>query len=1001
MRSFARIFQIFLAATLFLLALPVNAQAGQALTAYKNYSADETEDFADLKSEVLEKNFSVDSALRAVVINPDVDFPATDTDKLSELLDKALEIGLDTVIMPMYANGRALFSDKLYSDGDDGFSAIIDTVRAKGMRIYARLDLAYLLAEKSNADFKSSLISSVHAIAVSYRPDAFIVSGYYALGNAFSREEYAKSGSGIGFSEWLFEQTQSLAQAAAEAVRKTNNTIPIGIYLQDVWANKSEDFPLGSETKAKYQAVLDGFTDTKRLLKSGSFDFALVNTPEGTDGEARPFEELISWWGENSFGVPLYALHNNAMLADGWGEDQLLRQLSLLKDNESFKGSAFSSLSALVDNPNGTTDTLKKYFAEQINEESLFDDLEMVSPTKLSYSTYEPEVKFMGTFDPNFDVYFNGEKIELNSAGNFYIQKELEVGENVYTIKHKSKTYTYRINRNVKVLESVEPVKNLSVDGGTKLVISAIAYKGSTVYAEINGTTIKLKQSSASTDDVDINSAYRRFVGKYKLPDGIIGEKQKLGKITVSAEYKGIYESAAGASVTINAEPEPPKIDAPEIIIDQSNVGTGEVVGTVNPTMPKGTATYIRVLNNFTSVFDAKTTDRIPTPDFGQLPAGTIDYYKDTSGDYYISTSGKRYNIAETELFDSAAIQENRLVVKSVGTSGGEAYIQIGLDFRTSFNIQAEASFHEGADGDFEVYSFDANTVTITFDNVTSITKLPDFDKNAVFSAGKWETVTEDGIPKFRMVLTLRQSGIYAGTGAYYDENGDLMLKFKPTYSGLSGKVIAIDPGHNYAPGTSLYNPGAVSHVVEAKVNYEIALLLEKRLTELGATVVRLETDKYELPIEERAHVARQYGADLFISLHSNSAAETVQGVEAYYFTPYSQPLAELVSASLSSYYENSVYKDGESRNRGAKYSYYWVTLQQDFPSILLEMGFVSNYEEAMVLSDSAHQKKIAEAIADGISAYFARSGLSYIESGSEDVPASGDIPAGGDIVIE
>ena len=54
-----------------------------------------------------------------------------------------------------------------------------------------------------------------------------------------------------------------------------------------------------------------------------------------------------------------------------------------------------------------------------------------------------------------------------------------------------------------------------------------------------------------------------------------------------------------------------------------------------------------------------------------------------------------------------------------------------------------------------------------------------------------------------------------------------------------------------------------------------------------------------------------------------------------------------------------------------------WTTKQQDFPSVLIEMGFVSNYEDAMALANSNDQDGIAQAIGDGIKEYVTRSGVS------------------------
>jgi N-acetylmuramoyl-L-alanine amidase len=118
--------------------------------------------------------------------------------------------------------------------------------------------------------------------------------------------------------------------------------------------------------------------------------------------------------------------------------------------------------------------------------------------------------------------------------------------------------------------------------------------------------------------------------------------------------------------------------------------------------------------------------------------------------------------------------------------------------------------------------------------------------------------------------------------------------------------------------------------------------------------------------------------SDLYIAIHSNKAgSESPRGTECYYYTSYSQPLAESLTRHVSSYFSNNVYSDGANCNRGAQYSYMWTTKQQDFPSVLIEMGFVSNYEDAMALANSTDQDGIAQAIVDGIKEYVTRSGVS------------------------
>lgn len=136
-----------------------------------------------------------------------------------------------------------------------------------------------------------------------------------------------------------------------------------------------------------------------------------------------------------------------------------------------------------------------------------------------------------------------------------------------------------------------------------------------------------------------------------------------------------------------------------------------------------------------------------------------------------------------------------------------------------------------------------------------------------------------------------------------------------------------------------------------------------------------LPTDTEYINLYDRSTRARRYNPDIYIAVHCNSVedGEGVRGVEAYYFTPFSQPLAALVSKKMASYYQNNVYGDGKNRDRGAKYNYFAVTLEQEFASILVECGFVTDYKEAMALNDSATQSGLANAMVEAISEYLAR----------------------------
>ncbi len=954
------------------------------------------------------------NGMRAVTVTPTVDFytgEQTDASLAEELPALFAELsGYDMNAVVINTDGGDIRCYDLdMTSGRGALGAAIDSAHENGFYAYVQLDVNSLIEEviSGGGGLKAGFSAAAHKFVMKYACEGIILTNYYTADTPEMYAEYMRSGAGIGYQNWLYETNEYVIRTLSEVIRRTSNTTAVGMLITDMWANYTSHEE-GSFTADTVQALYDGYCDTRQYLRSGYADFIMVKA-YGTDTDAAlDFDSVISWWYDlaEETGVKLYTLHLNERIGQyaGWYEDQLLRQLSILEDYPDNGGSCFNSLSALRSDPLGSTGKLLAYFDEQINPDTLFDTLQMTLPEQTNFITYDSTVKFMGTFDENFDVLFDGSKVELNEAGNFYFTKELKVGRNTFVIEHKGKKITYVIDRQVDVLKSIEQTKDIIVEGGSKIILEAVAYRGSKVSAVIGGQTVNLKENTGASEDIDANSDYARFVGSYRAPEGIIGQEQYLGSVSYYANYKGNEEYMTGGSVTVEAEPEPPKEIVVESFVDQSSVGTGEIVGTIAPVVSDSEyVTYIKTLANYTTVYDSQTTGGAPSPVLSQLPAGSLDYYKSASGDYIISTSGRRYLATDVTTFYDTGLGENSLFVKAVGNSGGKSYLKIRLDYRSTFNVTSPVSFVEQEGEPYGVTNYNPDRVEIVFDNVTSVTKLPDFDNCSLFSAGSWDTVEQNGVPKFRLTLTLRQAGIYSGCGAYYDENGDLMLTFDVPTASLSGKVIVIDPGHGYGKTATKLDPGGVGFVTDQAVGLAVSKALEEKLTAMGATVVRLKTESEFILTTTRPSVARSYGADMYLSLHGNSvvANPDAHGVEVYYFTPFSQPLAKSINDNIASYYDNTVYADGTNSNRGDKYSYYWVTLQQDFPSVLVEMGFVTNEREAMVMADPAHQDEIARCIAEGVKSYFARSGLSYSGSASSEAPENPDNGGGTTVPVE
>lgn len=927
----------------------------------------------------LERNIYLQDDMRAVFINYGEDFSA-ESDNFSELCENIMVYGMNAVVINYSPAEGENFDLDLSSQ--NCINHALDTAHEMNLCAYVTLDVNALIngVIESGGGLKEGFSAAAHKFVMKYGCEGIILTNYYTENNKNMYAEYLRSGSGIGYENWLYEINRYVFRTVSGAVRGTSSTTAVGFLVEDMWANASRNED-GSNTADTFQALYDGYCDTKKYVEQGYADFVLVKAYGSTENTTLNFNNVVSWWYElgQKNGVKTYVCHLNERVGnrEGWNVDQLVRQLTVMEDMDKLGGSAFHSYSSLINDPLGSSTKLREYYDGKINSATIFEDLTMISPTQLNYTTYDTNVKFAGTFDENFDVYFNGSKITLNEMGNFYIQKELSVGMNTFTIEHKGKKYTYSIYRSVDVLKSIDNVESITVEGGTRITLSAVAYTGGKVSASINGKIINL-QEKASSEKLDSNGSYSEFVGYYTTPDGIIGTEQPLGNITFYSVYQGIEEYMTGGAVTVAAKPQPPAIDIEVDIKDQSTAGTGEVVGTMDPVCTEDeTVKYIKVLSNYTSVFDPLMTGDVPSPLFTELPAGTLDYYKSTVGNYLVSTSGKRYRQSEVTTFTDTGLGTNALVVKSVGNANGKSFIKMHFDYKVSYTVKTDVEFSQGTDGPFAVKNFNPQYVYITFDNITSVTKIPDMSSCALFSAGEWRSVEENGVPKFQLVLTLRQAGIYSGAGASYDENGDLVISFNVPTPSLAGKVIVIDPGHGLNSSGKM-DPGTIGEVTEQVIALGVAKKLEAQLTEMGATVYRLHTEETYYATKERPSYGRKYDADMFVSLHCNGVDyPDAHGVEVYYYTPYSQPLAAAINNNLAAFY-NDLYADGTNSSRGDKYSYYWMTLEESFPSVMVEMGFVSNPRECLAMANSDNQEEMAEAIADGIYSYFARSNLSY-----------------------
>ena len=195
------------------------------------------------------------------------------------------------------------------------------------------------------------------------------------------------------------------------------------------------------------------------------------------------------------------------------------------------------------------------------------------------------------------------------------------------------------------------------------------------------------------------------------------------------------------------------------------------------------------------------------------------------------------------------------------------------------------------------------------------------------------------------------------------------------TLPGGSIKVF-IDAGHGGS------DPGAVGNGLKEKdIFLSIATKLGALLNGRGISIKYSRTTDTYLSLEERARLANAWGADLFVSIHANSATSSVRGTECY-----THPTANTATKTLSGNVSRAIANKFGISNRGHKEANFAVLRLSNMPSILVETAFISNSSDANLLN--TRQADFSVTIANSILSYFSKKtiDISYVLSQAKNI---------------
>jgi len=190
-----------------------------------------------------------------------------------------------------------------------------------------------------------------------------------------------------------------------------------------------------------------------------------------------------------------------------------------------------------------------------------------------------------------------------------------------------------------------------------------------------------------------------------------------------------------------------------------------------------------------------------------------------------------------------------------------------------------------------------------------------------------------------------------------------LGLFFWTAFSAQAFTTVVIDAGHGGQDRGGL--PG--QRVAEKAVALDVAIRLEAILRRAGLRTIMTRRNDVFIPLSTRVAIANRTPNAIFVSIHFNAAErEGAAGIETYYYSSKSYALAARIHRQVLSV---AATEDRRVRSRG-----FYVIRNTRIPSVLCELGFLTNGVEARKAQSPRHRQNLANAVAAGI-LEFRRSG--------------------------
>lgn len=572
--------------------------------------------------------------------------------------------------------------------------------------------------------------------------------------------------------------------------------------------------------------------------------------------------------------------------------------------------------------------------------------LKVVYP-RANSQTSAKKIFFIGTAPSSGEVLINGKPVKRSKSGHFAPSFPLQVGENVFTVRYENQEVLLKVTRVSTQPEvpqglafakdSLTPAVDIAKLPGERICFRAIAQPNANVSVKLANQTVSLARQPQQAQ-LPANSA------------ALTGQNQPSAQSSASK-----YEGCTTVETSANLGQPQFQLTLDGKTITQPGTGKITILSPAQLEVVEVTA-------------DSGVARTGPTTDYSRLtplPKGTRAAVTGREGEWLRLDYGAWINSKETRTLPGAIPPHT--IIRSVGYRKLPGVTEMVFPLQVPVPVSVQQN---------------DQTFTLTLYNTTAQTDIIRLDDNALISRLDWQQLPpatgggQGGVQytfnlkkaqqwgyKLRydgtsLVLALRDSPF--NSSASRRETRGLFKRQKP----LSGIKILLDPGHGGKESGALGPTG----YPEKDVNLVVSKLVRDELVRRGATVVMTRENDTQVSLPDRVARIDQEEPAIAISIHYNSLpdegdAENTKGVGTFWYHPQAHSLAVFMHNYIVS-------KLGRP-----SYGVFWdnlaLTRPASAPSVLLELGFMSNPNEFEWVTNPQEQKKLARVIADGIVEWF------------------------------